>query len=455
MSNSQKSSDAIPNRPPSPQPLTPALLFERFYAVRSLEMGKKRRGPSLEELLDRPWCYYCERDFDDLKILISHQKAKHFKCDRCNRRLNTAGGLSVHLSQVHKEQLTEVDNALPNRMGLEVEIFGMEGIPDEVLKAHQQRVATQFQQEELERQAVTGNPPAGSTASGQPAKKPKVETTSDLKKRLAEHKAKRAAQALGGVSSGDVTPAGASQTPTGAVSSAQSTPTPTPGFPQPYSYPQPYGGNAAAAAPSFSQTASPSYPTYSPVGGPQGAGASPYTPTGHPQAFPAGLPAQPPVSYGAPPSFGQQPPAPENKGIGLPAASHLPQRPAFAAPPVNAHQMQQMHMGHQVPTPATTVYSNGHNTPAPAQTPIDDQVPGAQDAAKTEGAEKPAKKEKTKPAVRMIYNHDTLSPEERMAQLPRYAWKPDHSAETVLGDVPDSTIVGAIQDSDTVLDPAH
>lgn len=56
-------------------------------------MGKKRRGPSLEELLARPWCYYCERDFDDLKILLSHQKAKHFKCERCGRRLNTAGGL--------------------------------------------------------------------------------------------------------------------------------------------------------------------------------------------------------------------------------------------------------------------------------------------------------------------------------------------------------------------------
>jgi hypothetical protein len=73
-------------------------------------MGKKKRGhPDVEELLARPWCYYCmyhlvchavklltcivgERDFDDLKILISHQKAKHFKCERCGRRLNTAGG---------------------------------------------------------------------------------------------------------------------------------------------------------------------------------------------------------------------------------------------------------------------------------------------------------------------------------------------------------------------------
>jgi hypothetical protein len=91
MSSSQTDSDAS-NRPSSPQPLTPALLFEQFYALQVSEMGKKRRGPSLEELLDRPWCYYCERDFDDLKILISHQKAKHFKCEKCGRRLNTAGG---------------------------------------------------------------------------------------------------------------------------------------------------------------------------------------------------------------------------------------------------------------------------------------------------------------------------------------------------------------------------
>jgi DNA-directed RNA polymerase subunit RPC12/RpoP len=53
---------------------------------------KRKRYPDLNQKLERPWCYYCERDFDDLKILISHQKAKHFKCDRCGRRLNTAGG---------------------------------------------------------------------------------------------------------------------------------------------------------------------------------------------------------------------------------------------------------------------------------------------------------------------------------------------------------------------------
>jgi hypothetical protein len=60
---------------------------------------KRKRYPDLNQKLERPWCYYCERDFDDLKILISHQKAKHFKCDRCGRRLNTAGG--THLLYTH------------------------------------------------------------------------------------------------------------------------------------------------------------------------------------------------------------------------------------------------------------------------------------------------------------------------------------------------------------------
>lgn len=115
-------------------------------------------------------------------------------------------GLSVHMSQVHKEQLTEIENALPNRAGIDIEIFGMEGIPEDVLYAHRQRVATQFQQAEAERQAATGNPPSGASGKNQPSKKPKVENLSDIKKRLAEHRAKRA-----GGSSGEATPVGAGQ----------------------------------------------------------------------------------------------------------------------------------------------------------------------------------------------------------------------------------------------------
>lgn len=138
-----------------------------------------------------------ERDFDDLKILISHQKAKHFKCERCGRRLNTAGGLSVHMNQVHKETLTTVENALGNRAGLDVEIFGMEGIPADVVQAHNQRIITGFYQAEAERRAQTGNNPSGGQGQGV-TKRPKFESPAELKKRLAEHKAKMAEKAAGG-----------------------------------------------------------------------------------------------------------------------------------------------------------------------------------------------------------------------------------------------------------------
>jgi hypothetical protein len=84
---------------------------------------------------ERPWCYYCERDFDDARVLLSHQKAKHFRCNHCNRRLNTAGGFSVHLQQVHKETLTKVENAIDGREGVDPEIFGMCDVPEDLVKA--------------------------------------------------------------------------------------------------------------------------------------------------------------------------------------------------------------------------------------------------------------------------------------------------------------------------------
>jgi hypothetical protein len=60
-------------------------------------MGKKKKK---EEI--KPWCYYCDRVFTDEQTLVTHQKAKHFKCGECGRKLNTAQGLAVHSYQVHK-----------------------------------------------------------------------------------------------------------------------------------------------------------------------------------------------------------------------------------------------------------------------------------------------------------------------------------------------------------------
>lgn len=94
-------------------------------------MGKKKKRQN-----DKVFCYYCDREFDDEKILVQHQKAKHFKCHVCNKKLSTAGGMVIHVLQVHKENVTKVPNAKPGRESTEIEIYGMQGIPADVLAAH-------------------------------------------------------------------------------------------------------------------------------------------------------------------------------------------------------------------------------------------------------------------------------------------------------------------------------
>ncbi|CAG9102025.1 unnamed protein product [Plutella xylostella] len=96
-------------------------------------MGRKKKKAS------KPWCWYCNREFDDEKILIQHQKAKHFKCHICHKKLYTGPGLSIHCMQVHKEAIDKVPNSLPNRSNIEIEIYGMEGIPPEDIKEHEKQ----------------------------------------------------------------------------------------------------------------------------------------------------------------------------------------------------------------------------------------------------------------------------------------------------------------------------
>ncbi|CAL1300048.1 unnamed protein product [Larinioides sclopetarius] len=96
-------------------------------------MGRKRKKPS------KPWCWYCNREFVDEKILIQHQKAKHFRCHLCKRKLYTGPGLAIHCMQVHKQTIDNVPNALPNRNNIEIEIYGMEGIPPGDIKEHERQ----------------------------------------------------------------------------------------------------------------------------------------------------------------------------------------------------------------------------------------------------------------------------------------------------------------------------
>ncbi|KAI2605552.1 hypothetical protein GGR54DRAFT_621212 [Hypoxylon sp. NC1633] len=340
-------------------------------------MGKKKRGhPDVEELLSRAWCYYCERDFEDLKLLISHQKAKHFKCDRCGRRLNTAGGLSVHMNQVHKESLSSVENALPNRQGLDVEIFGMEGIPEDIVQQHNQRIIQNFYQAQAERYAATGNPPPGQGGKG-PAKKLKIETADEIKKRLAEHRARLSTQKS-------------------AMNSGSAIHTPRDGLPD---------------RQSPAQSASP------------GAFNSPFPPPGG--QYP-GFPSPAVPGFSPPPQYpGAYPPPnlPSRPGSNLPASLGLPPRPGQAGWQGSASTIDELvsgagQQGDDIDQ-IIRMAEAGIKPPKKPETPTTAE-PGA------EGGEKKSKKDKDK-NVKMIYD-DEISPEERMAFMPRYAFVAGASA---------------------------
>ncbi|KAL6971868.1 Protein SUPPRESSOR OF FRI 4 [Sarracenia purpurea var. burkii] len=123
-------------------------------------MGKKKKRAS-----SKVWCYYCDREFDDEKILVQHQKAKHFKCHVCHKKLSTAGGMVIHVLQVHKETVTKVPNAKPGRESTDIEIYGMQGIPPDVLAAHygeeEDDVPSKFSKVEIPSSAIPGSLGAG------------------------------------------------------------------------------------------------------------------------------------------------------------------------------------------------------------------------------------------------------------------------------------------------------
>lgn len=80
-----------------------------------------------------PFCYYCDKEFNNELILQQHQKAKHFSCPDCNKRFSTAPSLEVHYLHVHKKDLKLVPNAIKGREGLNISIYGMDCVPMELL----------------------------------------------------------------------------------------------------------------------------------------------------------------------------------------------------------------------------------------------------------------------------------------------------------------------------------
>jgi len=86
-------------------------------------MGRKKRNRAEEDKETKPYCTYCDKLFQDDKVLETHQKAKHFKCTACDKKLSSAGGLVVHMYNQHKQTITTIANSKPGRDSISAEIL--------------------------------------------------------------------------------------------------------------------------------------------------------------------------------------------------------------------------------------------------------------------------------------------------------------------------------------------
>ncbi|GAA5873806.1 hypothetical protein JCM8547_005951 [Rhodosporidiobolus lusitaniae] len=350
-------------------------------------MAKKKSKS--KKVASLAWCWYCDRTFEDQRVLLSHQKAKHFRCSLCPRRLNTAGGLAVHLDQVHKVGTDKIENALPGRDSFDVEIYGMEGVPAPDLAAWRKKQAEEH-----------GLP----NPEEQRAKRPRylqiALTPAEARAQLAAHK-----ELMFGISPvTNVThpTAAAPAAPATAITSAApvpAAPVPLPGF----SAPPPIPG-MPAPPPGFSLP---------PGIAPPPAGI-PFPPPGFPlppgiAAPPPGMPFPPPGAL--PPGFtpGAFPPPPI-PGMPFPPAG-LPLPPGFQPPPGIA------------PPPGFPARAVPPPPPAGAPT-----GPAALRLGPGGAAEQfPRRKETVKssrvtlkPGTVLVYGDNDVSPEEKRAHLIQY-----------------------------------
>lgn len=137
-------------------------------------MGRKKAAGSAGQQASRPFCYFCDRTFDDENILIQHQRAKHFRCPECDDtavrgKCESVQGLIVHTLKVHSKSLARVPNALQGRDNPELNVYGMDGVPSDVLRQRgiqQHEVVGKNYLPEPKLFHMEAPPPAGPSASG-------------------------------------------------------------------------------------------------------------------------------------------------------------------------------------------------------------------------------------------------------------------------------------------------
>ena len=105
----------------------------------------------------KPFCYYCDKEFNNELILHQHQKARHFNCVKCRKRFSTAPALDTHEIQVHRASLKRVPNAKTGRDSFDISIYGMDGVPIELINYKLAEKVEQKKRKLIKEHKMVGN----------------------------------------------------------------------------------------------------------------------------------------------------------------------------------------------------------------------------------------------------------------------------------------------------------
>ena len=105
----------------------------------------------------KPFCYYCDKEFNNEVILHQHQKARHFNCAKCKKRFSTAPALDTHELQVHRSSLKRVPNAKAGRDSFDISIYGMDGVPIELINYKLAEKVEQKKRKLIKEHKIAGN----------------------------------------------------------------------------------------------------------------------------------------------------------------------------------------------------------------------------------------------------------------------------------------------------------
>lgn len=143
-------------------------------------MGRRKRDYSYA----KPFCYYCDKTFNNEIVLHQHQKGKHFTCDfngdrkECKKKFPTTASLFNHCKTEHQMDMEKfkIPNALEGRNSPDLNIFGMTNVPRKLIEETTMDKAIKYWKKVKEERQLKLDPQAADAAQAEVKKEPKKKT---------------------------------------------------------------------------------------------------------------------------------------------------------------------------------------------------------------------------------------------------------------------------------------